>query len=148
MNIWYYTTADRWSIILDDEYLVLPQRFADDGEGPITWLTTKDDWDPYMNMMRRDSATGSIYRLRDMLLLGIIPIRFKISPLDLDLYPWSVFKKMGYTKEENGEYVEELHENRFGCDVNSWLISLNPIPASSIIGIEIWDGEVWREIKL
>lgn len=145
MKLYHYTVGQHYNNIVKDGLIKLATKYVPEGERPVVWLSSNLEWENSVRKtIRNDKGEAFEDMARDELFrLGITPVRIEIDQVGLELYDWEKFKNVSGMSPDLARSFEEITAKGWNYDSSEWYGSFEPIPVSSILSVEIWDGKNW-----
>lgn len=170
MILWHYTTGRSLGAILRDREL---RPFGDPrGERPAVWFTEREQWDPGASigiyrtpsLLEAQARGDAIRRSRGeeaarSFLLGVaqtmvrdvfggLMARIGVDPQAAP-HTWDDWKRITCMSPEAARQIEEQDRAK-GAGNRQWRISLEPVPASRWVALEVRRGlsrsESWEPV--
>lgn len=161
-NLWHYTTGENLRGILETGAILPTSTPSSDGtrpEVPAVWFTYSDDWDPGVGggmQLTPDEATraasaflrGGVEAMRKtqprltMSAVGGLA-RISVSP-DVAPLTWREFVARGLFDPRVAREQEKL-DRALGADHDEWRASLDPVPASKWLAVEVRSRDEGRD---
>jgi hypothetical protein len=106
---------------------------------PVLWLSTNSEWErtvdcgAWWDGQDEDACPGGYVR---------ISVKREAAP-----YRWSDYKRLG---GEDPVFLKALANTarEVGANVREWRVSFDPVPRDLWLGVQLWLGGNWEDIRL